>query len=151
MHWRFQGKILAQPNRGGHDARAPSEKRGNSVAGVEHVPVLLRETLAGLALRPGGRYIDGTAGSGGHAVGIWREPRRMVRFSRLILTRKQLMRVQRRLLSFGARARVVQANFRDLEAVATQEGWVNVDGILLDLGVSSVQLGDTRARFQLSR
>jgi 16S rRNA (cytosine1402-N4)-methyltransferase len=50
-------------------------------------------------------------------------------------------RVRQRLAPFGTRARVVQANFRDLDAVAKREGWGVVDGIVLDLGVSSVQLG----------
>jgi 16S rRNA (cytosine1402-N4)-methyltransferase len=47
-------------------------------------------------------------------------------------------RTTRRLEHFGARARVVQANFRDLETTAAREGWSEADGILLDLGVSSV-------------
>jgi 16S rRNA (cytosine1402-N4)-methyltransferase len=52
-----------------------------------------------------------------------------------------IVRVQCRLLPFGGRVRVVQANFRDLETVARREGWGLVDGILLDLGMSSAQLG----------
>ena len=120
---------------------ALSEKKEESVAGIEHVPVLLRETLEGLALQPGGRYIDGTAGSGGHAAGILERTAPDGTLLALDTDPEAIVRVQRRLLPFGARAHVVQANFRDLETVATREGWVNVDGIMLDLGVSSVQLG----------
>jgi 16S rRNA (cytosine1402-N4)-methyltransferase len=111
------------------------------MTGREHVPVLWQETLDGLALQPGGRYIDGTAGSGGHAAGILEQTAPDGILLALDTDPEAIVRVQRRLLPFGARARVVQANFRDLEMVATREGWLNIDGILLDLGVSSVQLG----------
>jgi 16S rRNA (cytosine1402-N4)-methyltransferase len=117
------------------------------VAGIEHVPVLLRETLDGLALQPGGRYIDGTAGSGGHAAGILELTAPDGTLLALDTDPEAVGRVQRRLLPFGARARVVQANFRDLEMVASREGWVNVDGVVLDLGVSSVQLGTPERGF----
>jgi 16S rRNA (cytosine1402-N4)-methyltransferase len=126
---------------GGQEARASSARKGDRVAGIEHVPVLLQETLAGLALQPGGRYIDCTAGSGGHATGILERTAPDGTVLALDTDPEAIVRVRRRLLPFGARARVVQANFRDLEMVATQEGWVHVDGVLLDLGVSSVQLG----------
>ncbi|HWE64500.1 MAG TPA: 16S rRNA (cytosine(1402)-N(4))-methyltransferase RsmH [Chloroflexota bacterium] len=108
---------------------------------VEHVPVLYREALEGLALRPGGRYIDATAGSGGHAAGILEGSAPDGTVLALDTDAEAVARAAAALHRFGSRARLVQANFRDLRATATREGWDVVDGILFDLGVSSVQLG----------
>lgn len=107
---------------------------------VGHVPVLYRETLDGLALRPGGRYIDCTAGGGGHAEGILQLSAPDGVLLGLDTDPEAIERTRLRLAPFGDRARLVQANFRDLAAVAGRQGWGAVDGILFDLGVSSVQL-----------
>ncbi|MDB5077408.1 MAG: rRNA ((1402)-N(4))-methyltransferase RsmH [Chloroflexi bacterium] len=117
------------------------------MASVEHVPVLYRETLQGLALRPGGRYIDSTAGSGGHAAGILEASGPDGTLLALDTDPEAIERTRTRLQPYGERARVVQSNFRDLEATAKREGWEQVDGILFDLGVSSVQLGVARRGF----
>jgi 16S rRNA (cytosine1402-N4)-methyltransferase len=115
------------------------------VATVEHVPVLYGATIDGLAPRPGGAYIDCTLGSGGHAEGILAASAPDGTLLGLDADPEALARAGARLLPFGARAHLVQANFRDLEAVTRREEWPPADGILLDLGVSSVQLG-TAAR-----
>ncbi|HVA88437.1 MAG TPA: 16S rRNA (cytosine(1402)-N(4))-methyltransferase RsmH [Chloroflexota bacterium] len=117
------------------------------MSGVEHVPVLYQETLEALAIRPGGRYIDCTAGSGGHAAGILERSTPDGTVLALDTDPEAIIRTAARLAPFGARARIVQANFRDLEATAAREGWSAVDGILFDLGVSSVQLGTGRRGF----
>lgn len=117
------------------------------MSGIEHVPVLYRETLDGLAVRPGGCYIDCTAGSGGHAAGILERSAPDGMLLALDTDPEAVARVKQRLAPFGARARVVQANFRDLEPTAAREGWPAGDGILFDLGVSSVQLGMSRRGF----
>jgi 16S rRNA (cytosine1402-N4)-methyltransferase len=109
--------------------------------------VLYREALDGLALRPGGWYIDCTAGSGGHAAGILEGSAPDGRLLALDTDPEAIIRTRSRLLPFGERVRLVQANFRDLAATAQREGWQAVDGILLDLGVSSVQLGTARLGF----
>ncbi|HEY8283720.1 MAG TPA: 16S rRNA (cytosine(1402)-N(4))-methyltransferase RsmH [Chloroflexota bacterium] len=114
---------------------------------VEHVPVLYQETLTALAIRPGGHYIDCTAGSGGHAAGILERSAPNGTVLALDTDPEAVIRTAARLAPFGDRARVVQANFRDLETTAAREGRDTVDGILFDLGVSSVQLGTGRRGF----
>ncbi|MGH2391244.1 MAG: 16S rRNA (cytosine(1402)-N(4))-methyltransferase, partial [Chloroflexota bacterium] len=116
-------------------------------SGVEHIPVLYHETLDALAVRAGGRYIDCTAGSGGHAAGILERSAPDGMLLALDTDSEAVARTAKRLERFGARARVRQANFRDLEAIAAREGWSGADGILFDLGVSSVQLGVGRRGF----
>ncbi len=116
-------------------------------APLAHVPVMMEEALLALAPRPGGRYVDGTAGAGGHlgaileasspdgtALGIDADP-------------AALALAAARLAPYGGRVRLVNANFRDLAAVCEREGFVPVDGILLDLGVSSMQLADEERGF----
>jgi 16S rRNA (cytosine1402-N4)-methyltransferase len=117
------------------------------VAAVEHVPVLYRETLAGLMPRSGGRYVDCTAGSGGHAAGILEESAPDGAVLAMDTDPEAVERTRSRLEPFGARAVVVQGNFRDLEQVARQAGWQQVDGVLFDLGVSSPQLGEAARGF----
>ncbi len=114
---------------------------------VEHVPVLYRETLEGLAIRPGGQYIDCTAGSGGHANGILEGSAPDGRLLALDTDPEAIERVRIRLQGFESRVKLIQANFRDLEATARREGMQEVDGILFDLGASSVQLGTARRGF----
>jgi 16S rRNA (cytosine1402-N4)-methyltransferase len=111
------------------------------VVTVEHIPVLYRETVAGVGPRPGGQYVDCTAGSGGHAAGILEASEPDGALLALDTDAEAVARTRQRLRVFGERVGVVQANFRDLEETVRQWGWQEVDGILFDLGVSSVQLG----------
>ena len=104
---------------------------------MAHVPVLLEETLSLLAVRAGGVYLDGTLGLGGHAAEILRRSApggRVIAFdkdaSALALAREALS-------PFGERVRFVHADFREAPRVLGKECF---DGILLDLGVSSLQL-----------
>jgi 16S rRNA (cytosine1402-N4)-methyltransferase len=103
-----------------------------------HQPVLLMETVDGLAVRGGGRYIDGTLGGAGHTdallaagaghvLGIDRDP-------------AALAAARRRLLRHAERVTLVHGNFRDIGVLAHAHGMEQVDGILLDIGVSSHQL-----------
>jgi 16S rRNA (cytosine1402-N4)-methyltransferase len=104
---------------------------------VSHVPVLLEETLSLLAVRPDGVYVDGTLGLGGHAAQILR---RSAPGGRVIAFDKdaEALALAREALSlFGERARFVHADFREAPRVLDEE---LVDGVLLDLGVSSLQL-----------
>ena len=109
----------------------------------EHLPVLANETIESLNIKPDGIYIDGTAGGGGH--------------SQLILSRLTTGRLiaidqdpdainatSARLMPYGC-VNVVKANFADMQQVAQSYGINKVDGILLDIGVSSHQL-DTPER-----
>ena len=110
------------------------------------MPVLLKEVIEGLDVGPGGLYIDGTVGAGGHAQAILQSAEN-VRLLGLDTDPTALALAAERLSPFieGGQAKLVRANFEDLGGVARDEGFPHVDGILLDLGVSSMQL-DTAER-----
>jgi len=106
-----------------------------------HTPVLLRETLEGLNVRDGGVYIDGTLGAGGHSEAIL-QAAEGVRLLGLDVDPSALALAAERLKAYieEGRARLVRSNFEHLDEVAAAEGIAPVDGVLLDLGVSSMQL-----------
>jgi 16S rRNA (cytosine1402-N4)-methyltransferase len=123
------------------DDRVDLSSAEEAVSGGEHVPVLYEEVLAGLNPQPGGRYVDATAGRGGHAEGILQRSAPDGRVLALDADPTAVSAVQARLAPFGERATVVQANFRSLGTVVRAHGWEHVDGVLFDLGLSSAQLG----------
>ncbi|HTZ39054.1 MAG TPA: 16S rRNA (cytosine(1402)-N(4))-methyltransferase RsmH [Syntrophales bacterium] len=110
-----------------------------------HEPVLIREVLDSLDLKPGGIYVDGTVGGGGHAqailaatapggivIGIDRDDDALSESARI-------------LEPFGSRKILVKGNYADMKEILSRLGVESVDGIVLDLGVSSHQL-ETAAR-----
>ena len=114
----------------------------------EHIPVLLEECLEGLAIRPDGIYVDGTAGGAGHSSQIARR----LTTGRLLALDKDpdaLKIAAQRLAPYPA-ASVHQTDFADLANVLDREGIEQVDGILLDLGVSSHQLDTPERGFSYS-
>ncbi|HEY4721610.1 MAG TPA: 16S rRNA (cytosine(1402)-N(4))-methyltransferase RsmH, partial [Anaerolineae bacterium] len=111
-----------------------------------HRTVLLQETINGLALKPGGRYIDGTVGGGGHSEAILRG----APDSHLLGLDADPLAIERtaaRLASFESRVKLVNQNFSQLSEAARANGFDAVDGIVLDLGLSSDQLEDRRRGF----
>ncbi len=112
---------------------------------VAHVPVLYKETLAGLQPEPGGRYIDGTLGAGGHAFGVLAASAPDGELLGLDLDPNALALAAEQLKPFGGRAHLVRASYRQMADEAARLGWQAVDGILLDLGLSSMQV-DTAER-----
>ena len=113
----------------------------------QHLPVLLREVLDGLAVTAGGLYIDGTLGGGGHAAAILEASApdgRLLGFDR---DPQAVLRAQERLQAFGARAHLVHAPYTLLEAVVLREAFFPVDGVLFDLGFSSYQVDDPQRGF----
>jgi len=110
-----------------------------------HVPVLLDEALAYLDVREGGRYIDCTTGLGGHSERIAQAMGERGRLLCMDQDREALEFARTKLTPFGRRVSFVHGNFRDLGEAAADEGFSGVDGILMDLGVSSMQL-DTAER-----
>jgi len=117
-----------------------SENRG-------HVSVLYQEILDSLAPRDGGRYIDGTLGAGGHAKGILQAASPTGRLLGLDADASMLPIAAATLGLFGERAVLVHSNFARLLDVAAQENFLPVDGIVLDLGISSIQLSDAARGF----
>lgn len=109
-----------------------------------HRPVLARQVLEMLALSPDGIYVDGTAGGGGHSFAIASQLQGGRLFS-LDRDPDAIAEASARLQ--GLPAQVIQANFADMGDVLRQQGVSEVDGILLDIGVSSHQLDDASRGF----
>ena len=105
-----------------------------------HVSVLLDEVLDWLAPRSGGTYVDATLGNGGHAAALLAASGPDGRLVGLDADPRALDVAGARLAEYGERGILVNANFRDLAAVAAERGVANVDGIMMDLGLSSRQL-----------
>ncbi|MCI2046243.1 MAG: 16S rRNA (cytosine(1402)-N(4))-methyltransferase RsmH [Faecalibacterium sp.] len=115
-------------------------------ADFSHVPVLLRECLEGLAIRPEGIYLDGTAGGAGHSCEIAKrlDPAK----GRLIALDQDpdaVAAATARLKAYPAT--VVQINFREARRALDELGIAEINGALLDLGVSSHQLDDAERGF----
>lgn len=111
-----------------------------------HVSVLRGEAIDALRIRPDGVYIDGTLGGGGHSLEIVRRltSGRLIGIDR---DPQALAAAAERLEPYGARVTLVHANFRRIDAIARDLGVSGVDGILLDLGVSSHQLDEAQRGF----
>ncbi|CAA9586030.1 MAG: 16S rRNA (cytosine(1402)-N(4))-methyltransferase [uncultured Thermomicrobiales bacterium] len=114
-----------------------------------HRPVLLAETLAALAPRPGGCYLDGTFGGGGHSRAILAAAAPGGLVLALDADPEAIARAERTAAdpTNAGRLRPVRANFADLAVVARREGMAPLDGVLLDLGLSSFQLDAAQRGF----
>ncbi len=110
-----------------------------------HRPVLLDECLEALHIRPDGTYIDGTAGGAGHSSAIASRLGENGRLLALDQDETAVAVATARLSEYGSRARVIRSNFCELGSVCELLGIGRIDGLLLDLGVSSHQL-DTAER-----
>lgn len=105
-----------------------------------HTPVLLDAVIEHLKPKPGGVYVDATVGGGGHAAAILAAAGEGARLIGLDQDPEAIAAAQQRLLPYGERVTLVRTNFRMLEGALASLGIVRVDGILIDLGVSSHQL-----------
>lgn len=104
-----------------------------------HEPVLVEEIIDLLQVRSGGFYIDGTAGSGGHSSAILQAAEESVVLA-IDRDAEAVERSRSRLSEFGERVEVAHGVFADMAAIAGERDVSGVDGVLLDLGVSSEQL-----------
>lgn len=100
-----------------------------------------------LAVRPGGRYVDATVDGGGHAAAIMNATGGNCYLLGIDLDPSALAQAQQRLASYGEVATLVEGNYRDLEEICHQHNFRSVDGILLDLGLSSLQLEEAERGF----
>mgnify|MGYP003589524253 FL=1 len=116
-----------------------------------HVPVLLEETVSNLVTEPGGWYVDATAGAGGHAAAILAAAGLDARLLALDRDGEALELARAALAPFGERAILERANFSELADVAARHGVRGVRGVLLDLGVSSMQLDRPERGFSFQR
>lgn len=110
-----------------------------------HRPVLYQEVLTALQPRSRGHYIDGTLGLGGHASGILQACAPDGRLLGLDVDAQALEQARQKLAAFGDRAVLVHGSYAELDRHLAAIEWQHVDGILLDLGASSLQFDD-RAR-----
>lgn len=118
--------------------------------GVAHVPVLFAEVMAALRPASGGAYLDGTLGAGGHAAGLLDAAAPDGRLLGLDRDPSAVAFAANRLAPFGQRATLVVSSFGDMADVAPAHGFDAVDGVLLDLGLSSRQLGDAARGFSFA-
>ena len=113
---------------------------------ARHVSVLLEECIENLNIRPGGIYLDGTLGLGGHSMRI---AERLTTGRLVCIDRDEtaIERAGRRLAPFGEKVTLVHGNFCDAAAILDSLGIAGADGMLFDLGVSSPQLDESRRGF----
>lgn len=109
-----------------------------------HYSVLLEETIENLNIRPDGIYVDGTLGGGGHAYHVC-ERLNTGRFFGIDQDDAAITAAGERLAVFGDKVTIIRNNYRNIKAALMEYGVDKVDGIVLDLGVSSYQL-DTEDR-----
>ena len=111
-----------------------------------HVPVMLAETLEHLRPAPGKVILDGTAGGGGHAAAILD---RLRPGGRLILLDRDEEALERLIARFGRSGdvRYFHANFLDFDQALAEAGEAQIDGALLDLGYSSIQMAESERGF----
>ena len=127
-------------DRGGEVARNPGDP-------IPHQPVLYHEVLDYLVPVSGGKYLDGTLGAGGHAIGILENTTPDGKLLGLDLDPEALVIARRRLFTFGKRAVICQASYRQAAEILQEMHWTPIQGILLDLGVSSMQIDQGQRGF----
>lgn len=111
----------------------------------KHKSVLLEETIDSLNIKPDGIYVDGTLGGGGHASEVCRRLGEHGRLIGIDQDQDAITAAGERLAEFGDKVTIVRSNYEQIKSVLQELGIEKVDGIYLDLGVSSYQL-DTADR-----
>jgi 16S rRNA (cytosine1402-N4)-methyltransferase len=112
-----------------------------------HIPVLRDEVVQALQPRPGGLYVDSTVGMGGHSAAILGAAGPGARLLGIDADPVALANAARVLLSFGDAVLLEEGNFRHIGSMAEDLGFIGVDGVLLDLGLSSLQLNTAERGF----
>lgn len=111
-----------------------------------HQPVLFRETTEHLALKPHGTYVDCTLGAAGHSVGMLAaEP--TIRLIGIDQDPQALERAEYRLTAYSSQVTLINNNFRNLRKILLELAIPQVDGVLMDIGVSSPQLDSAERGF----
>lgn len=110
-----------------------------------HTSVLLHETVDGLNIKPDGIYVDATLGGGGHAYEVCSQLGEQGRFIGIDQDAAAIEAAGKRLEGFGEKVTIIRSNYRDMKPRLHEIGIDKVDGIVIDLGVSSYQL-DTAER-----
>ena len=125
--------------------RLESVSDKEEIMAFKHTTVLLHETVDGLNVRPDGIYVDATLGGGGHAFEVCRRLGDTGRLIGIDQDADAIKAAGKRLEGFGEKVTISRSNYRDMKPELHKLGIDSVDGITLDLGVSSYQL-DTADR-----
>ncbi len=113
----------------------------------KHKSVLLEETIEGLRVKPDGIYVDGTLGGAGHALEVCKKLSAKGRFIGIDQDQDAIIAASERLAAFSDRAAIIRSNYCYMANELKSRGIYQVDGILLDLGVSSYQLDNEERGF----
>lgn len=116
-----------------------------TITSAPHLSVMVAETLAGLRLQPGGWYVDGTFGAGGHTRLLLEQGANVVAIDQDPSALEYVTAL--RSADLPGELRFVAGNFRELESLVASAGISEVQGVLLDLGVSSMQLDEGERGF----
>ena len=106
----------------------------------KHISVLLEETIEGLHINPDGIYVDGTLGGGGHAFEVCKRLSDKGRLIGIDQDEAAILASSERLKEFKHKVTIIRSNYCNMKQVLQEQGISRVDGIVLDLGVSSHQL-----------
>ncbi len=131
----------------GMDDDTPATPGGPTPEATGHRPVLLHPLIENLQPRPGLTYIDGTLGAGGYVAAFLERVRPGGRILAIDRDRAAVAAARRRFADAGQAVTVEQGDFADMESIAAAHGIDAVDGVMLDLGVSSLQLDDPARGF----
>lgn len=112
-----------------------------------HKPVLLEECMQGLLLKAGGVWFDGTVGGGGHSYEILKRTSPSGQLIATDLDENAIAAASARLSEFSGRFRIYKNNYKNYAAVLEEAGVAELDGALLDFGVSSFQLDERERGF----
>ena len=113
----------------------------------KHVSVLLEETIDGLDIKPDGIYVDGTLGGGGHAYEVCKRLSNKGRFIGIDQDGEALEAARKRLSEFEDKTSLVRSNYCEIDTILKDLNVEKVDGIVLDLGVSSYQIDNLERGF----
>ena len=116
-----------------------------------HTPVLLTEVLQFLDPQSGGKFIDATLGAGGHTRAILDRTAPEGRVLAFDQDELAIELARASLQSFGSRLETAKSNFRNIAAIAEERGFAGADGVLADIGVSSMMLDDAARGFSFMR
>jgi 16S rRNA (cytosine1402-N4)-methyltransferase len=111
---------------------------------VIHIPVLLKEVIEAIKVKPGGQYIDCTLGGGGHSAAILERGGYVLGID---IDPQAIDLARERLHPYGKKAILINDNYENLEEICNRTGFHRAGGVLFDLGMSSLQLDDTKRGF----
>ena len=116
-----------------------------------HIPVLLEETIQALGVQPGGRYIDCTLGGGSHAAAILEHSAPGGQLLGIDADPEAIRAARARLKAYSSSTLLVKENFINLKTICNKHDFFPVNGILFDLGLSSIQLEDKSRGFSFQQ